>query len=129
MNRFSVFLIAGTVAGLSACAGMTVNNTSLLDGSRQFGKTELHTYPVRILAIDREYTIDVNPVRVEPGEHSLRVAAAPVAGFSQPVTKDVPFTVQACKRYYLAAKRTSPLRQDFELIVQQVEDRTDCHKG
>jgi hypothetical protein len=68
-------------------------------------------------------------VRAEPGARVLRVTAAPVAGFHEPVIKDVPFTVEPCKRYYLAAKRQNALSQDFELIVQQVEDRADCTKG
>lgn len=121
-------LLAPLLLGpLLGCASVT--NTSLLDGKRQFGRTELHTYPVRVLAIDGDYTIDDDPVRIEPGRHVLRVSAAPVAGFHEPVTLDVPFTVEACKRYYLVAKRDSPMRQKFELAVQHVETRTDCRTG
>ncbi|GAB3248352.1 hypothetical protein [Chitinimonas naiadis] len=129
MNTRNIAVVLLLSLGLGACASLQVTNTSLLDGSRQFGRTELNTYPVRVLAIDKDYTIDVNPVRAEPGERVLRVSAAPVAGFHDPVVKDVPFTVEACKRYYLAAKRENPLRQDFSLVVQQVEDRGDCRKG
>ncbi|HEY9100542.1 hypothetical protein [Chitinimonas sp.] len=128
-KRIAITGLVLLALGLGACASMKVTNTSFLDGSHRFGRTELNTYPVRVLAIDKEYTIDVNPVRVEPGNRVLRVSAAPVAGFHDPVVKDVPFTVEACKRYYLAAKRENPLRQDFELIVQQVEDRGDCQKA
>jgi hypothetical protein len=120
----STWMVLGLVAALSACG--TVTNTSLLDGSNDFGRVHIDQYPVRVIAVDGEYGIDVNPVRVEPGRRTLRVATAPVAGFREPPTKDVPFTVEPCKRYYLAAKRSNPLAQDFELIVQQVEDRGDC---
>ncbi|MGQ5523411.1 hypothetical protein ACUHMQ_09130 [Chitinimonas sp. PSY-7] len=113
------------IASLAGCA--SVRNTSLLDGSRSFGRTELHTYPVRVLAIDGVYTIDNQLVRIEPGEHVLRVSAPPAGIFTQPAERDVPFTIQACKRYYLVAKRDNPYKQDFELVVQQVETRTDCH--
>lgn len=129
MQKQTVVIVMAAALGLSACAGLKVEKTSLLDGSRQFGRTELNTYPLRVVAIDQDYTIDVNPVRVEPGQHTLRVVTAPVGGFSEPVAQNVPFTVEACKRYYLAAKRTNPLRQDFEVIVQQVEDRLDCRAG
>ena len=121
LRTASALLAAGLLAG---CA--QVANTSLLDGSHQFRRTELNTYPVSILAIDREYSIDRNPVRVEPGQHVLRVMAPPVAGFREPRMEDIAFTVEPCKRYYLAAKRRSALSQPYTLIVQQVEDRPDC---
>ncbi|WP_269530750.1 hypothetical protein [Chitinimonas sp. BJYL2] len=128
----STHLKAGHTAAILTCALLAgcanVTNTSLLDGSHTFGRTELNTYPVRVLAVDGYYGVDVNPVRAEPGERVLRVATAPVAGFHNPPTKDVRFTVAPCKRYYLAAKRQSPLKQDFELIVQSVDDRLDCQK-
>ncbi|PHV11710.1 hypothetical protein [Chitinimonas sp. BJB300] len=126
MKRIAVLGVL-LLAGLTGCA--SVRNTSLLDGSRTFGRTELHTYPVRVLAIDGQYTIDDPLVRVEPGAHVLRVSAPPAVIFTQPAERDVPFTVQACKRYYLVAKRDNPYKQDFELVVQQVETRTDCHSS
>lgn len=123
--KCSTMLTAASLFVLAGCA--TVTNTSLLDGSHKFGQAELNTYAVRVDAIDSNYTIDrISDVRAEPGQHTLRVTVRPVAGFHEPVTKDVPFTVEPCKRYYLAAKRSSPLAQDFQLIVQNVEDRTDC---
>ena len=85
------------------------------------GRADMRLYPVRIVAIDGDYTVDRDTVRAEPGQRTLRLLAAPVAGFTQPVEKDVPFTIEPCKRYYLAARREAPLRQDFQLVVQQVE--------
>ncbi|WP_374350219.1 hypothetical protein [Chitinimonas sp.] len=123
MNTYGLTLLLA--AGFLGGCG-TVQNTSLLDGAHQFGRTEMNTYPVRVVAIDKDYTVDVNPVRAEPGSRTLRVTTAPVAGFHDQPVKDVSFTVEACKRYYLAAKRKNPLMQDFDLIVQQVEDRNDC---
>lgn len=118
--------MAGLLLGLSACG--SVQNTSLLDGANDFGRAQLNVYPVRVLAIDKNYPIDVNPVRVEPGVHVLRISAPPPHGFRESVEKDIPFTVEACKRYYLAAKRENPLMRDWELQVQQVEERGDCKK-
>jgi hypothetical protein len=120
----STCIVLGLAGALSACG--TVSNTSLLDGSNDLGRAQINLYPVRVLAVDGDYPIDVNPVRADPGKRTLRVATVPVAGFRDPPTKDVPFTIEPCKRYYLAAKRSNPLAQDFELIVQQVEDRGDC---
>lgn len=120
----TIVIAALCAAGLAGCG--TVQNTSLLDGSHRFGRTELNTYPVRVLAIDGDYPVDIDPVRVEPGQRVLRVSAPPPSGFHWPETKDVAFTVEPCKRYYLAAKRDNPLRRDFSLIVQDVEDRSDC---
>jgi hypothetical protein len=128
MKQVTLFAaLTGAALLLGGCG--TVQNTSLLDGSHQFGRAEMNTYPVRVLAIDKDYVIDRNPVRAEPGQRTLRVTTAPVGGFTEPPIKDVSFTVEPCKRYYLAAKRQNALSQDFTLIVQQVEDRPDCTKS
>lgn len=124
MKTLPIVTAALGLLALGGCANVV--NTSLLDGSHQFGQAELNTYPVTVLAVDKEYTIDRNPVRAEPGARVLRVSTRPVAGFHEPVVKDVPLTIEPCKRYYLAAKRINPLAQDFELIVQQVEERPGC---
>ncbi|MDK2125853.1 hypothetical protein [Parachitinimonas caeni] len=112
------------VALLAACAHVPLD-ISYLDG-QPYHKTEPRHYPVRVLAIDGSYTVDGNPVRVEPGQRQLRISAAPVAGFSQPVIQDLAFTVEPCKRYYLAARRESPLQQRWELVVDHVESRSAC---
>lgn len=122
-------LLLPLLLAASGCASLTVSHTSLLDGRRDFGRAELNTYPVRVLAIDGVYTVDADPVRIEPGQRVLRVSAPPAGVFTEPVVMDVPFTVEACKRYYLVAKRDQPLRQAFQLRVQQVEARTDCRTG
>jgi hypothetical protein len=114
---------------LAGCASLTDTNTSLLDGKREFGRAEMHTYPVQILAVDGEYVIDPWLPRVQPGQHTLRVSAPPATPFTESVVMDVPFTVEACKRYYLVAKRDNPLRQAFELVVQHSEARPDCRVG
>jgi len=129
MKRIVNTLALFALIGLSGCASMKVTDTSLLDGRREMGRADMRLYPVRIVAIDGDYTVDRDTVRAEPGQRTLRLLAAPVAGFTQPVEKDVPFTIEPCKRYYLAARREAPLRQDFQLVVQQVEDRLDCVKS
>jgi len=121
--RYAV--LAAVAALLAGCATNPVG-TSLLDGSRQYDRTDFHLYKVRVLAIDDEFTVDRNPVRAAPGEHVLLVATAPVAGFHEEPTKKVKFKVEPCKWYYLAARREERLSQDFELVTQEVESLAGC---
>ena len=120
-SLFLVLMLAGLV---SACGSLT--NTAYLDGAHEFGRADFKLHPVRVLAIDGDYTIDVNPVRAEPGLRKVRVEAAPVAGFREPTVKDVELSIAPCTRYYLAARRENPLMQDFQLVVQFTESIPDC---
>ncbi|MFC4159572.1 hypothetical protein [Chitinimonas lacunae] len=121
MKTLSLLLGAALLGG---CANL--HNESLLDGRREFGRADMHLYPVKVVAIDGKSVISDDPVRAEAGERRLKLITAPVGGFYLPPEKVVPFTIAPCKRYYLAARRDSPLQQDFELVVQDVEPLAGC---
>ncbi|MBV1776958.1 hypothetical protein KSF73_14665 [Burkholderiaceae bacterium DAT-1] len=110
--------------GLSGCS--TITNTSLLDGKNEFGRVDFKLHPVRVVAIDGDYTVDRDPVRAEPGVRTLRLQTAPVAGFHTPPSKDVQLSIEPCTRYYLAARRENPLTQDFQLVVHDKEPVAGC---
>ena len=110
------------VATLAAC---TAAPLSYLNDRQVYYKAVLNRYPVRVVSIDGSYTT-FNPVPIAPGEHLLTIDAAPVAGFSQPTQKQYPLTVAPCTRYYIAAQRTSPLTQDWNLVVEETWPVAGC---
>ena len=110
------------VATLAACTSAPL---SYLNDRQVYYKTVLNRYPVRVVSIDGSYQT-FNPVPIAPGEHLLTLDAAPVAGFSQPTQKQYPLTIAPCTRYYIAAQRTSPLTQDWNLVVEETWPVAGC---
>jgi len=110
------------VATLAAC---TTAPLSYINDRQVYYKAVLNRYPVRVVSIDGSYQT-FNPVPVAPGEHLLTLDAAPVAGFSQPTQKQYPMTIAPCTRYYIAAQRTSPLTQDWNLVVEETWPVAGC---
>ncbi|MBV8468092.1 MAG: hypothetical protein JO218_19275 [Burkholderiales bacterium] len=117
-------LLAAATAMLPACA--TLPGISMLDGSRQYDRTDYHLERVWVTEIDGSSSVDRNPVRVDPGDHTLMVQAHAVAGFHEPPVMTVKFHVEPCKTYYLAARRENRLSQQFELVTQEVEPLAGC---
>ena len=110
------------VATLVAC---TSSPLSYLNDRQVYYKAVLNRYPVRVVAIDGSYQA-FDPVPIAPGEHLLTIDALPVAGFSQPIQKQYPMTIAPCTRYYIAAQRTSPLTQDWNLVVEETWPVAGC---
>lgn len=121
MKTPCLLLAAALLAG---CANL--KNESLLDGRREFGRADMRLYPVKVVEIDGRAVLSTPTVRADAGERQIKLITAPVAGFHFAPEKVVPFTIEPCKRYYLAARRESPLQQDFELVVQNVEPLAGC---
>ena len=109
-------------ATLAAC---TAAPLSYLYDRQVYYKAVLNRYPLRVVAVDGSYQT-FNPVPIAPGEHLLTLDAIPVAGFSQPTQKQYPMTVAPCTRYYIAAQRTSPLVQDWDLVVEETWPVAGC---
>ncbi len=113
---------AAIVATLAAC---TTAPLSFINDRQVYYKTVLNRYPVRVVAIDGSYQT-FRPVPIAPGPHLLTIDAVPVAGFSLPIQKMVPMTIAPCTRYYIAAQRTSPLTQDWNLVVEETWPVAGC---
>lgn len=113
---------AAILAALGAC---TTAPLSFINDRQVYYKTVLNRYPVRIVAIDGSYQT-FRPVPIAPGPHLLTIDAVPVAGFSVPVQKIYPMTIAPCTRYYVAAQRTSPLTQDWSLVVEETWPVAGC---
>ena len=116
MTRASTLLAAGLAA--ATLAGCGTAPLSYLNDRQVYYKAVINRYPVRVVAIDGSYQT-FKPVPISPGEHVLTIDAVPVAGFSVPVQKVYPMTIEPCTRYYIAAQRRSPVIQDWELVVEE----------
>jgi hypothetical protein len=117
-------LVAAAVAA-AALVGCTTAPLSFINDRQVYHKTVLNRYPVLLAAVDGKSTA-FRPVPIAPGEHLLTLDATPVAGFSQSVQKVYPMTIAPCTRYYIAAQRTSPLIQDWSLVVEETWPVAGC---
>lgn len=123
MIRASTLLAAGLAA--ATLAGCGTAPLSYLNDRQVYYKAVINRYPVRVVAIDGSYQT-FKPVPISPGEHVLTIDAVPVAGFSVPVQKVYPMTIEPCMRYYIAAQRRSPVIQDWDLVVEQTWPVAGC---
>src|SRR3954454_19737272 len=79
---------------LGACSSTYSNQVSFLDGDR-FYRTNIHTSPTRVAEVDGKNTFTrENPVRVEPGEHVIKLVTAPTAGFSSMDAREMKLMVE-----------------------------------
>jgi hypothetical protein len=105
---------------LVGCSTTYSDQVSFLDGDR-FYRANIHTSPTRITAVDGESTfIRENPVRVEPGEHVVRVVTAPTAGFTVAEARELKLNIEPCSRYFIVAERDNRLLQDWRPVVDHV---------
>ena len=128
-NRFflaSAALVAGCVAA-SACA--TNEPFSQLDGYR-WNKVALNTYDVTIVSVDGTSYIQRNvPIMIAPGQHKIVVQGPRTAGFKFGAERTLELNVQPCTRYWLEARKTTALSQDFEPAVNYEEPIAGCNRG
>ena len=114
------------IAVAAVLAGCTSAPLSFINDGYVYHRQVLNRFPVRVVAIDGSYTA-FRPVPISPGMHSLLLAAAPVAGFRVPREKTYPINIAPCTRYYIAAQRTSPLLQDWDLVVEETYPVAGCN--
>ncbi len=114
-------LIAVLSGGLTACAHQW---ETVLDG-RLYTRTHLHRYPVRIVAVDGEYST-ITPRRIDAGFHELVIDAAPTIASYLPDRKVFTFKTEKCVRYWLAAQRKSAYSRDFDLVIDHAEAVPGC---
>ncbi len=114
--------VAVAAVALSGCASAPL---SFLYDQQVYRPQVLNRFPLRVLAIDGSFTA-FRPVPIAPGTHALLLAAAPVAGFTIPPEKTYTIDIAPCTRYYIAAQRTSPLLQDWDLVVEATYATGGC---
>ncbi len=118
-------LCLGAAVIAALLAGCTTAPLSFINDRQVYYRAVLNRYPVRVVAIDGSYQ-SFRPVPIAPGEHLLTLDALPVAGFTVPIQKFYPMSIAPCTRYYIAAQRTSPLTQDWNLVVEETWPVAGC---
>jgi len=130
MNNRSLFSAAALLAGcvvVSACA--TSEPFAQLDGYR-WNKVALDTYDVTIVSVDGTSYIQRNvPIMIPPGQHKIVVQGPRTAGFKFGAQRTLELNVQPCTRYWLEARKTNALAQDFEPAVNYEEPIAGCNRG
>jgi len=124
-------VMAGSAAVLAAailtsCATAPAE-FSFLTGER-WRKAELNTFDVLIVSVDGRHYIERPgaPVMVTPGARSVVVQGPPAPGFTFGEQRTLKLDVKPCTKYWLEAKKTSPLVQDFEPRVNHDEPIAGC---
>jgi hypothetical protein len=116
-------LTIAAITMLSACAASAP--LSFLEG-RPYHRTNPLRYPVRVISVDGDFSVQRSRP-VYAGMHTLIVETAPVAGFRTAGQQAIPFKVQPCTRYYLAAERATSLSQDWQLVVDETGPVAGCN--
>ena len=114
-------LLGGLVVALAAC---TTAPLSFLVG-RPLTKTDMTLYPVRIVSVDGAHDYNV-PAAIAPGVHEVVLEAAPGRGALNGVQKTFTLEIKPCTRYFLAARRDSPMSSDWALVVDSTETVGGC---
>ena len=125
MKTVPLFSSLMAVTGVAVLAGCAHQWETVLDG-RLYTRTNLHRYPVSIVAVDGEYSTFV-PRRIDAGVHELLIDAAPTKASYLPDRKAFTFKTEKCVRYWLAAQRTSDYSRDYELVIDHAEPVPGCH--
>lgn len=116
------------VAAAAGCASVS-QPFAQLDGYR-WSKVGLNTYDVTIISVDGEHYIQRGtPIVVTPGQRKIVVQGPPTAGFRFGQQRTLDLNVQPCTRYWLEARKTNSLEQDFQPAVNYEEPISGCRRG
>lgn len=121
----SWFFAAWLAALLAGCA--TADTFSYIQGQR-WNKAELNTFDVTIIRVDDKDYIQrgYEPIRIDPGLRKIVVQGPPTAGFRFGEQRTLTLDVKPCTRYWLEAKKSNALSQDFEPRVNYEEPIPGC---
>ena len=122
MRNIVLMLAAGALL-----AGCATEPFSYLDGRRYF-RAEMNSYNAAVVSVDGKDYLQ-NPVRVEPGRHTIVLQSPPVAGFRFATKQILELEVEPCKRYWFAAIRKNALSQDWTPRVDYVETIAGCDEA
>ncbi|HET7792300.1 MAG TPA: hypothetical protein VFL64_02850 [Rhizobacter sp.] len=120
-RSFTLFATLATALVLVAC---TTAPLSFLVG-RPLTKTDMTLYPVRVVSVDGGHDFTL-PAAVGPGVREVVLEAAPGRGALNGVQKTFMMKIEPCTRYFLAARRDSPMSSDWALVVDSTETVGGC---
>ncbi len=117
-------LLLTAAASLTACTSAPL---SFVEGV-PLTRTDPTLYPVRVVSLDGiiQFSSADQPLNVYPGSRSLVLAAAPGKSARGSTQKSYVLNVEPCSRYYLAAKRKSPMDSDWSLVLDHKEAVPGC---
>jgi hypothetical protein len=115
------------LAGALAAGCATPDSFSYLQGER-WRRAELNAFDLTIVSIDGSHRIQRpgQPLRVEPGTRRIVVQGPPAAGFSSGEQRTLTLEIQPCMHYWLEARKSNSLSQDFEPRVNRSEPISGC---
>ena len=124
MNGLCRIAAAACGLALAGCAAAPMSFVDALPTAR----TDTSLYPVRVVSVDgsTQFGGYARPVQLHPGTRHLVLEAAPGRSVKGSVQKSFVLQIEACQRYYFAAKRTSPMEADWSLVEGQKEAVAGC---
>jgi hypothetical protein len=126
MKLQTLAAVALGAAVLGGCATATTSYAQLT--GKRWSKVDINTYDVIIISIDGRHAIERAgaPVLVEPGLRRIVVQGPSTAGFTYGEQRTLTLDVKPCNRYWLEAKKSNSLSQDFEARVNHTEPVSGC---
>jgi hypothetical protein len=97
---------------------------SEISGAR-YNVTIMNRRPAVIEQIDGYSSYATYPIKIEPGHHEL-VVGGPAPGWPGPNLVNLSLDAAPCKRYYINAQFNSPIQQEFQPVIDYVEDIAGC---
>jgi hypothetical protein len=123
MRLFPSLVLGAAI--LTGCA--TGDQFSYIQGQR-WNRSELNTFDVMVIRVDDKDYVQrgYEPIRIDPGMHKIVVQGPSVAGFRHGEQRTLTLDVKPCTRYWLEAKKSNALSQDFEPRVNYSEPIAGC---
>jgi hypothetical protein len=116
--------VASFLAAGALLAGCSTAPLSYLEAG-PLTRTDPKLYPLRIISVDGDYSRQ-HSRPVAPGPHSIIVAPPPLPGTRRIDERPFMLRVEPCTRYYLAARRESPVIHEWQLVVDATEPVAGC---
>ena len=116
--------IALALASSALLVGCSTAPLSYLENG-PLTRTDPKLYPVRLISVDGDFSAQ-HSRPVSAGPHSIVVAPQPLPGTRRLDERVFMLRIEPCTRYYLAARRESPVIHEWELVVDAKEPVAGC---
>jgi hypothetical protein len=117
-----------TLTAGSAFAGLYDQPYAIITTDRA-ASSDYKVLPVIVNRIDGENALPgKNIAVVSPGDHDVTIDVPPRGGFKTATQHTFKLHVQACWRYYVAAKLETTVGQEWEPVVRSREPIGECQQ-
>ncbi len=121
MKKTSLLIAAACTVTFAGCATAPL---SFLDGQPRTA-TDIQLYPVRVVSVDGNIEFR-NPVQVAPGRRLLVLEAAGSNSARGTTQQAFVMGIEPCTRYFLAARRMSPMDANWQIVIDAKETVPGC---